>query len=227
MVTVLIPIDSGFEEMEVVDIADLLRMAGADVTIASLHPKTGDKWVQGARKMKLEADAFFEDVASKEWDVIFIPGGEENSKLQGKNKVLVDRLRQQRDSGKWLTAICHAPKVVLDDNGLLDGFKGTCFPELQLKDNSCAEQRVVVDRNVITSRAPGTCADFAFAVIENCIGKGKSAPLIQKMLFNVECCAKDCHKPCGTKPCDKPCDQPCDKPCAASQKCAGKTAESK
>jgi len=37
-------------------------------------------------------------------------------------------LMEQRDSGKLFAAICASPKIVFDDNKLIDGYYGTSHP---------------------------------------------------------------------------------------------------
>lgn len=47
------------------------------------------------------------------------------------------------------------------------------------------EDRVVVDGKLITSRAPGTCFEFALAIVEQLVGKEKSHSLIKPLLLNL------------------------------------------
>ena len=47
------------------------------------------------------------------------------------------------------------------------------------------EDRVVVDGKLVTSRGPGTCFEFALAVVEQLQGKEKSDSLIPPMLLTL------------------------------------------
>jgi 4-methyl-5(b-hydroxyethyl)-thiazole monophosphate biosynthesis len=70
--------------------------------------------------------------------------------------------------GKIFAAICASPAVVLAPLGLLEGKNFTCFPGLegQVKGGKHSVEKVVIDGNLITSRAPGTAAAFALSLIE-------------------------------------------------------------
>lgn len=53
----------------------------------------------------------------------------------------------------------------------------------KLSDPSEAENRVVVDGNLITSRGPGTSMEFALAIVEKFFGREKALELAKGMLF--------------------------------------------
>ena len=67
----------------------------------------------------------------------------------------------------------------------LQGKKATAFPALcdKLTDPSEAENRVVVDGHLITSRAPGTSLEFAFAITEKLFGREKALELAKFLVF--------------------------------------------
>ena len=72
-----------------------------------------------------------------------------------------------------MAAICAAPAVVLEKTGVLKGKNVTCYPgfENRLHDCTFREDRIVVDGNLITSRGPGTAAEFSIAVVEKIAGR--------------------------------------------------------
>lgn len=65
------------------------------------------------------------------------------------------------------------------------GKKATAFPALcnKLSDQSEAENRVVVDGYLITSRGPGTSMEFALAIAEKFFGREKALELAKAMVF--------------------------------------------
>ena len=67
---------------------------------------------------------------------------------------------------------------------MIQGKKATAFPALcdKLSDRSEAENRVVVDGNLITSRGPGTSVEFALAIVEKFFGRQKAIELAKTML---------------------------------------------
>ena len=58
-----------------------------------------------------------------------MPGAESLSASKDLDKLI----REQRQSGRLLSAICAAPAVVLESKGLLDGLKATSHPGFQSK----------------------------------------------------------------------------------------------
>ena len=80
------------------------------------------------------------------------------------------------DNGKYIAAICAAPKV-LARAGLLQNRQATSYPdsipEQDMAGIDYQQQSVVIDGNIITSRGPGTAMDFALVLIELLAGKDK------------------------------------------------------
>jgi len=82
-------------------------------------------------------------------------------------------VRSMLDSGKLVAAICAAPAKVLAPLGVLSGKRATCFPGDEVafaSDVVFAEDRVVRDGNLITSRGAGTAAEFAEEIIRYLAG---------------------------------------------------------
>ena len=69
--TVLVPIADGTEELEAVTIVDVLRRAGARVTVASV----ASLQITASRKVKLVADCLIAECIDKTFDLIVLPGG--------------------------------------------------------------------------------------------------------------------------------------------------------
>lgn len=68
--TVLVPIGNGSEEMEAVTIIDVMRRAGASVTVASVE---SDTTVKCSRDVRIVADALITQVAEEQYDLIVLP----------------------------------------------------------------------------------------------------------------------------------------------------------
>lgn len=166
----LVPIADGSEDIESVTIIDVLRRAGVDVTVASAHDR---KEITAARQTRITADALLMDCLEQEYDLIVLPGGKSGAENLRECQPLIDRVRRQKDEGRWFAAICASPGVALASHGLLDGFAATGHPGFQdtLPDKSRVNERVVVDRNCITSQGPGTAMEFALEVVEQLCGR--------------------------------------------------------
>jgi 4-methyl-5(b-hydroxyethyl)-thiazole monophosphate biosynthesis len=160
--TVLVILADGFEEIEAATPIDLLRRAGAEVTAASL----GDGiHVTGRSGIVMHADAPLGALAEREFDCLLLPGGPGTRHLRADSRVL-DCVKRQHASGRWIAAICAAP-AVLHDAGLLSGRRYTAhFSVANELHDILADEKVVVDGRLITSRGAGTALDFSLALIE-------------------------------------------------------------
>jgi putative intracellular protease/amidase len=84
-------------------------------------------------------------------------------------------VREMNEAGKYVAAICGAPSVLIKA-GVVQGRKATVSPSGKDQMAACAnysEDRVVVDKNLITSQAPGTAMEFAMKLVEALAGADK------------------------------------------------------
>jgi len=170
MPTVLALLAEGFEEIEAFTPVDLLRRAGADVTIASLSPQ---RHVTGRSGITAHADASLAEVGDRLFDLLFLPGGPGVKNLRAEPRVnqVVER---HAAAGKWLAAICAAP-TVLNASGLLDGRRYTAHPSVAGElPHILADQRVVADGRILTSRGAGTALDFGLLLVEKLVSAEKA-----------------------------------------------------
>lgn len=164
MPTVLAILAEGFEEIEAVTPIDLLRRAGVEVTVATL----GDGiHVTGRNGLTMHADtplAAVEAAGPREFDALLLPGGPGVKHLRASAAVRALVLRQHT-AGRWLAAICAAP-TVLHDAGLLGGRRYTAhFSVANELPHILADQPVVVDGHLITSRGAGTSLEFGLELV--------------------------------------------------------------
>ncbi|WP_346838049.1 DJ-1 family glyoxalase III [Microbulbifer sp. SAOS-129_SWC] len=166
MTRVLVPIADGSEEIEAVTLVDILRRAGAEVTLASVMPQLR---VRASRGVTIEADCAIDDCAAQVWDLIALPGGMPGAEHLGNSAVLTELLAAQLATGRWVGAICAAPTVVLGRHGLISDYRATCHSgfrdELRGLVTEASDERVVVDRNLVTSQAPGTAMAFSLRLV--------------------------------------------------------------
>ena len=178
---VLVPIADGTEEIEAVTIIDILRRAGADVTVASVD----DIQVSASRGVKITADCLIADCAGQTYDLIVIAGGMPGAEHLRDSDTLTELLTHHASQGRMYGAICAAPVIVLQHHGLLDGRRATCFPSFvpRLANIESVEQRVVVDGNCITSRGPGTAMEFAIKLVELLYTEERAEEIAQRVLL--------------------------------------------
>lgn len=162
--TVLVPIADGSEEIEAVALIDVLRRAGAEVTVASVN----NLHVTCSREVRLTADCLMEECRGRTWDLIVLAGGMPGAEHLRDNHLLIELLKEQKASGRLYAAICASPAVVLARHGLLEGKHNvTCHPSLhdKLPIAAASSDRVAVDGNCVTSQGPGTAIEFALELV--------------------------------------------------------------
>jgi len=180
---VLVPVANGSEEMEAINLIDVLRRAGVNVTVASVEEKL--QIVTRRHKFNLIADMMLDEASEMQFDLIVMPGGLQGAQKFASTKKLVDLLKKQAESNKPYGAICASPAHVLEPHGLLKGKKATAFPPMShlLTDQSACDHRVVVDGNLITSQAPGTATEFSLAIVEKLLGRDKAISIAKELIF--------------------------------------------
>ena len=178
---VLVPIADGTEEIEAVCVIDVLRRAGADVTVASV----GELQITASRGVKLVADQLITACMDETYDLVVLPGGMPGAEHLRDSKELETILKDQRDQGRLYGAICAAPAVVLKHHGLLDQRQATCHPNFvsNLENIDLVQARVVVDGTCVTSRGPGTALEFALKLVELLYGKEKADEVAAPMVM--------------------------------------------
>ncbi|MDR2639477.1 MAG: DJ-1/PfpI family protein [Helicobacteraceae bacterium] len=174
----LMPLANGFEEIEAITIVDILRRAGVEVEIAGL----GRYEILGAHGIAIGAESTIEDAEDDEFDLIVLAGGHENAMSLAADMPTQRILSKMRDGGKLIAAICAAP-IALAQAGVIDG-DFTCYGGYEGGiEGNFKRERVVENKNVITSQGPGTAADFAFALVTRLKGAEMTAQLKRAMYF--------------------------------------------
>jgi protein deglycase len=174
MPTFLAILAEGFEEIEAVTPIDVLRRAGADVTVAALGEGIH---VTGRMNLTMHADANFAAIHGasppREFDCVFLPGGPGVKHLRADPRIRELVLRQH-EAGRWLAAICAAP-TVLHDAGLLAGRRYTAhFSVANELPAILSNERTVTDGHLLTSRGAGTALDFALLLVEKLFSAEKA-----------------------------------------------------
>ena len=172
MKKVIVPLAPGFEEVEALTVVDILRRAGADVVTAG----TVEGLIEGRSRIKAAPDRLLDEaLASEDFDMVVLPGGAPGTENLAKNphvKVLIERLGAL---GRPVAAIC-AATTLLSASGLTKGHRVTGHPSVwdRLDAGEVADERVVVDSNIITSQGPGTAMEFAFALVKVLFGAARA-----------------------------------------------------
>jgi len=163
---VIVPIVTGFEEIETITIVDVLRRAGIDVYLASAESDKADILV-GSRGIEVKVDGNLEQLSSFTFDMIILPGGLNNSSYLAQDANLLGMLKTQQQNSRWIGAICASPGYVLANNGLLNGVEAVGYPGIELPGSKPHSNRgVLVDGKLVTGESPAYSMDFALKIAE-------------------------------------------------------------
>lgn len=165
MKKVIIYLADGFEEIEALGTADILRRGGAEVKIVSIK---NDKNLIGSNNIKIIADEIIDNINENDYDMIVFPGGMENAKSLADSEKVINIIKKFNEQGKLIASICASPAFAINKSGIAKKRKITCYPGLEdrLKDSNYVEENAVTDGNLTTSRGPATTFEFAYKLLD-------------------------------------------------------------
>lgn len=160
---------NGFEEVEALTIVDLLRRAEININMVSI---TDNINVEGSHSITIVADSLFKQENFSDADILILPGGMPGTKHLMEDEELNLILQKANNKGVYIAAICAAPSV-LGAKGILKGKRAVSYPgfEKELLGANVENKPVVIDGNIITSKALGTAIDFSLTIIKTLKGK--------------------------------------------------------
>ncbi len=173
MKRVLMPLAPGFEEIEALTVVDILRRAGAEVTLAG----TVEGPIEGRTSIRVLPDTGLDEALEGEYDLIVLPGGGGGTKRLREDPRVLKALKRFNSEKRPIAAICAAP-TVLSAAGVTEGRRITCHPGsregLIERGERVSDGRVVIDGLLVTSQGPGTALEFAFSLVTLLFGKEKA-----------------------------------------------------
>lgn len=154
-----------FEDSELKIPYQSLRELGIDVDIASI--KKGA--IIGKHGFNVYATMTLDEVDPKQYDLLILPGGKSPSVIRKEKKAL-EIAKYFFDHDKLIAAICHGPQILISA-GLMDGRVTTGYQSIakELEDAGAIykDEKVVIDKNLITSRQPSDLNAFMEAIKEH------------------------------------------------------------
>jgi len=154
-----------FEDSELSEPVAALTQAGVDVDVASLGAGT----MTGKKGTEVEANLDVSDADAADYDMLFLPGGKAPAQLREADSVLA-LARAFMAAEKPIAAICHGPQILISA-GLVEGRRMTSYQavaeELKAAGAQYADEPVVVDRNLITSRNSGDLPAFVQQMLQS------------------------------------------------------------
>lgn len=177
--TVAVLATDGFEQSELHEPLEALRVAGADARIISTEdtPKRIRGWNHGEWGDEIDVDETVEDADASDFHALVLPGGVINPDRLRLNARAVAFVRRFFEDGKPVAAICHGPWMIVEADAAR-GRRLTSWPSLRTDlRNAGAEwvdEEVVVDQGLVTSRSPKDLEAFCGKMVEE-IAEGAHA----------------------------------------------------
>ena len=138
--------------------------------------------VTSSEGMTILPTATFNDCLSL--DVLCVPGGAIGQVEMMQDAEVLEFLRQQGKTAKYITSVCTG-SLILAAAGLLQGYRAACHwafrDQLAMLGVEVGTQRVVVDRNRITGGGVTAGIDFGLVVVGKLCGE-ETAKMIQLLL---------------------------------------------
>jgi 4-methyl-5(b-hydroxyethyl)-thiazole monophosphate biosynthesis len=167
----LLVVSEGFEDLEAFTLGSILRKGGAHVAIASLS----SGWLTSTSGIHISADKRISEVAADDYDILIIVSSDG---MQNSNR-LISLIKQFDAQKKVIAATARAP-LILSKSGILENRISTVYPGLESGIPRPRDAKIVIDRNVMTSRCPVDSLELAFKIIELFYGKPAANKLRQK-----------------------------------------------
>ncbi len=172
----------GFEEIEALTVVDVLRRAGMPVVTMSIYDAPE---AIGAHGVTVVADEAFNPDLLEDAEWLICPGGMPGASNLAECETLCEILQEHNEKGEKIAAICASPSVILGPLGLLDGRDAVCYPGMEdgMTGANVLDQRVAVDRNIVTGNGPASAAKFALTIASISMGEDVAADVAAGMLM--------------------------------------------
>ena len=189
---ILLFCNKGFETMEFAPFVDVFGWARNDFCYDIAVVTCGfSKTVTSTFGIPIIVDKTFDEICADDYDALAIPGGFENYGFyeDAFDKRFLDLIAEFDRQGKYIASIC-VGALPIGKSGVLTGRNATTYHlsggarQRQLAAfgvNVIPNQRIVQDRNIITSFCPETAAEVAFRLLTCLVGKEKASAVIAAM----------------------------------------------
>ena len=167
--TVAILAADGVERIELEEPRGALSGAGARTEVLSIHPgaieaRQSDTIPAGT----IPVDRLVSHASVDDYDALLLPGGTVNPDKLRMNEDAVGFVRGFAATGKPIAAICHGPWTLVEAD-VVRGRRLTSYPsirtDLRNAGAEVADEEVVVDGNLVTSRKPDDLPAFNDALV--------------------------------------------------------------
>lgn len=160
---------NGFEESELKSPKEFLEVQGWTADIISLKSGKIKSWKDGNWGNEYEVDHTLDEVSSKDYHALVLPGGVINPDQLRRDEKAVSFVKDFFNENKPVAAICHGPQILVDAD-VLEGRSITSF--FSVKNDMInagavwSDEEVVVDQGLVTSRTPDDLPAFNKKMVE-------------------------------------------------------------
>jgi protease I len=167
--TVAILATDGVEQVELTEPRKAVEQEGADVVLVSLEAGDFQGFDHLDKGDTFTADKAVKDVSADDFDALLLPGGVANPDFLRADDDAVRFVRDFARSGKPIGVICHGPWTLVEAD-VLKGRQITSWPSLKTDIRNAggnwADEEVVVDNGLVSSRKPDDLPAFCAKVVE-------------------------------------------------------------
>ena len=159
----------GTERVELEDPWSAVEDAGYQPVLLSTQGGDAQLFDHLDKVTTQNVDGTVDDADLDEYAALVLPGGVANPDNLRMDEDAVEFVREFVASGKPVAAICHAPWTLIEA-GVVKGRRVASWPSLQTDIRNAGgewvDDKVVTDRNLITSRNPDDLPAFTNALLE-------------------------------------------------------------
>lgn len=181
----------GFEDVEALATADVLRRGGVPVELISI---TEEPFVVSSHRVAVGVDntidcfmRYVDMLGTDEKDVMIFPGGMPGTKNLAADQNLMAMMQQHYDDGGTVAAICAAPGLVLGQLYGIEGKQMTCFDGFEsiLEENGARfiPKPAITDGRIITGRSAGHAVAFGLEILKKVKGEKVAAEVRHAMML--------------------------------------------
>ena len=159
----------GVEQSELAQPQEALQKAGATTHVVAPRRGTIKGFEHDRKTTDFKVDKALPEANADDYDALLLPGGVMNADSLRLDPSAVKFVRAFVQSKKPIAAICHAPWLLIEADGVR-GKSLTSYPSLRtdLKNAGAnwADREVVVDQGLVTSRTPQDLRAFNEKMLE-------------------------------------------------------------
>jgi len=185
----------GFEDVEAIATADVLRRGGVEVEFVSIGE---DPFVVSSHGLTVGVEKSLSDIleegkaeAVDHRDFLIFPGGMPGTRNLAACKPLIDLMNRHYEAGGSLAAICAAPGLVLSQlKSFPEGCEFTCYDgfedKLIARGGILKKKPAVNCERIISGRGAGHAVEFGLTILEAIKNHSAAEDVRHGMILDVE-----------------------------------------